>query len=60
MKTILSKEKHLEKEKFSCLVRYLRNNSGSKERILKKWTITKGKEHVKMIRIEIQSNRHIK
>jgi len=56
----LSKEKEIEEERFSCLIRYLRYNSASKFRILKKWDKTKGKKYIEFIEKEIKSNRHIK
>lgn len=56
----MSNEKELEKERFASLIRYFRNNTASKNRILKKWERTKGIDYVKMIRIEINSNRHLK
>jgi len=60
MKTILSKEKELENEKFSCLIRHLRSNTTTRHRILAKWKITKGIKYVKMVQTEIDSYRHIK
>lgn len=62
MKYNLSKEQEhdLECEKFSCLIRYLRLNNASKNRILKKWKSTMVKGYVEMIKKEINSNRHLK
>ena len=56
----LSKEKEIEEERFSCLIRYFRYNAISRSRILNKWKKTKGKEYVGFIENEIKSNRHIK
>ena len=60
MKTILSKEKQVAKHKFSCLIRWLRADEIRRIKTLKVWERSKGKQYVKDIKIEIQSNRHIK
>lgn len=56
----LSKEKQLEEHKFSCLIRWLRANEVRRIKILKRWEISKGKQYVKDVKIELNSNRHMR